>query len=55
MYSYDLAIGSGVDFKGVYDLRTKQMLGYKDAKDPFSPHLIDATDLDAPHVVALHW
>lgn len=45
-------IGSGVDFKGVYDLRTKQMLGYKDAKDPFSPHLIDASDLDAPHVVA---
>lgn len=45
-------IGSGVDFKGVYDLRSKQIMGYKDAKDPFSPHLIDATDLDAPHVVA---
>ncbi|HXH75242.1 MAG TPA: peptide chain release factor 3 [Bacteriovoracaceae bacterium] len=45
-------IGSGVDFKGVYDLRTKKIMGYRDAKDPFSPNLIDATDLDAPHVVA---
>src|SRR5690606_7800436 len=44
-------VGSGVDFKGVYDLRTKQILGYKDAKDPFSPVLVDARDLDAPHVV----
>jgi peptide chain release factor 3 len=44
-------IGSGVDFKGVYDLRSKKIMGYKDAKDPFSPHLIDATDLEAPHVV----
>lgn len=44
-------IGSGVDFKGVYDLRTKKIMGYKDAKDPFSPALIDASDLDAPHVV----
>jgi peptide chain release factor 3 len=45
-------IGSGVDFKGVYDLRTKKIMGYKDAKDPFSPSLIDASDLNAPHVVA---
>jgi peptide chain release factor 3 len=44
-------IGSGVDFKGVYDLRTKKIMGYKDAKDPFSPHLIDASDLNAQHVV----
>jgi peptide chain release factor 3 len=44
-------IGSGVDFKGVYDLRTKQILGYKDAKDPFSPNLVDASDLEAKHVL----
>lgn len=44
-------IGSGVDFKGVYDLRTKQILGYKDAKDPFSPVLVDASDLNAPEVI----
>jgi peptide chain release factor 3 len=43
-------IGSGVDFKGVYDRRSKKIMGYKDAKDPFSPVLVDATDLDAPHV-----
>lgn len=45
-------IGSGVDFKGVYDRRTKKIMGYKDAKDPFSPVLVDAADLDAPHVKA---
>jgi peptide chain release factor 3 len=45
-------IGSGVDFKGVYDLRTKKIMGYKNAENPFDPHLVDATDLDAPHVVA---
>lgn len=43
-------VGSGVDFKGVYDLRSKKIMGYKDAKDPFSPHLVDASDLDAPAV-----
>lgn len=43
-------IGSGVDFKGVYDLRTKQIMSFKDAKDPFKPIIIDASDLDAPQV-----
>lgn len=43
-------IGSGVDFKGVYDLRTKQIMSYKDAENPFDPKYIDGTDLDAPHV-----
>lgn len=43
-------IGSGVDFKGVYDLRSKKIMGYKDAKDPFSPHLVDGSDLTAPAV-----
>lgn len=38
-------VGSGVDFKGVYDLRTKKIISYKNAKDPFSPVLIDASDL----------
>lgn len=43
-------IGSGVDFKGVYDLRSKQILSFKNATDPFNPFVIDATDLNAPHV-----
>ncbi len=47
-------IGSGVDFKGVYDLRTKQIVSFKDGgkdiKDPFKPIIIDATDLDSPAV-----
>lgn len=45
-------IGSGVDFKGVYDLRTKQIRGFKGADNPFDPHLVDASDLDAPHILA---
>jgi peptide chain release factor 3 len=44
-------IGSGVDFKGVYDLRTKQIMSFKDAKDPFNPIIIDAADLDSPAVL----
>lgn len=39
-------VGSGVDFKGVYDFRTQKIFSYKDAKDPFSPTLIDASNLD---------
>lgn len=38
-------VGSGVDFKGVYDLHRKTIISYKNAKDPFSPVLIDASDL----------
>jgi peptide chain release factor 3 len=45
-------VGSGVDFKGVYDLRSKQIIGYKDAKDPFSPQLVDASNLDDPGLLS---
>jgi peptide chain release factor 3 len=41
-------VGNGVDFKGVYDFKTKQILSFKDSRDPFSPSYIDANDLDAP-------
>lgn len=44
-------IGSGVDFKGVYDLKSKQIMSFKNAKDPFNPIIIDATDLTSPHVL----
>lgn len=44
-------IGSGVDFKGVYDLRSKQIMSFKDAKDPFNPIVIDASDLQSSAVV----
>lgn len=43
-------VGSGVDFKGVYDLEKKQIRSFKDSLDPFSPTIIDAKDLNAPHV-----
>lgn len=41
-------VGNGVDFKGVYDFKTKQILSFKDSKDPFTPSFIDASDLDSP-------
>lgn len=44
-------IGSGVDFKGVYDLKTQTISNFKKSKDPFSPIMIDASDLDAVAVV----
>ncbi len=40
-------VGNGVDFKGVYDFKTKQILSFKDSKDPFSPSLIDASNLES--------
>ncbi len=43
-------IGSGVDFKGVYDLRRKSILSFKDAKDPFNPKIIEASDLHSKEV-----
>lgn len=44
-------IGSGVDFKGVYDLRTKKIMSFKNAKDPFNPIILDASDLNSPTVL----
>ncbi len=44
-------IGSGVDFKGVYDLRSKTIMSFKDATDPFNPKIIDASDLNASVVI----
>ena len=43
-------IGSGVEFKGVYDLRTSQIISFKDSDDPTTPTIIDATDLSSPAV-----
>jgi peptide chain release factor 3 len=40
-------VGNGVDFKGVYDFKTKQILSFKNSKDPFTPSFIDASDLDS--------
>ncbi len=38
-------IGSGVDFKGVYDLITKKIVTFKEGADPTNPEIIDASDL----------
>lgn len=44
-------IGDGVDFKGVYDLKTKLIRSFGDKKDPLNPTIIDASDLDTPEVL----
>ncbi len=44
-------IGSGVDFKGVYDINAKKICSFKDSNDPFSPSIIDASDLDSQEVL----
>ncbi|MCK5882933.1 MAG: peptide chain release factor 3 [Bacteriovoracaceae bacterium] len=44
-------VGDGVDFKGVYDRRTKSISSFKGAADPLHPTIIDASDLDAIHVI----
>jgi peptide chain release factor 3 len=43
-------VGSGVEFKGVYNLVHKNILSFKDSKDPFTPTIIDASNLDSPTV-----
>lgn len=45
-------VGSGVDFKGVYDLKAKTITSFKESKDPMSPYIIDATDFDSPELLA---
>ena len=44
-------IGSGVEFKGVYDLRDKKIRVFKEDQDPESPFIIDAEDLSSEEVV----
>lgn len=44
-------IGSGADFFGVYDLKTKKIRSFKGSKDPFTPLIIDASDLDSKELI----
>jgi peptide chain release factor 3 len=44
-------IGDGVDFKGVYDLRTEQIVSFKESRDPTNPTIIDASNLKDPGVL----
>jgi len=44
-------IGSGVEFKGVYDLRTKQIVSFEDVDNPLEPRVIDASNLDNDEVL----
>lgn len=46
-------IGSGVDFMGVYDLRTKTIRSFKESKDPQNPKSIDASNLDSEEITKL--
>lgn len=44
-------IGDGVKFKGVYDLRNQKITVFGEDNDPTEPEIIDATDLDSPHLI----
>lgn len=44
-------IGDGVNFKGVYDFKTKMIRSFGNKKDPMNPTIVDATDLDSPHIL----
>jgi peptide chain release factor 3 len=44
-------IGSGVEFKGIYDLRDKKIRIFEDAQDPENPVEINAENLDAKEVI----
>lgn len=44
-------IGDGVDFKGVYEFRTKQIRSFKGSKNPLEPKIIDASNLDSPELL----
>ena len=46
-------IGDGVDFKGVYDLRTKKIMTYTDLFDPQAPNIVDASNLESSEVLQL--
>jgi len=40
-------VGDGVDFKGVYDFRTKDIRSFKGQKNPLEPRIIDASNLES--------
>jgi peptide chain release factor 3 len=43
-------IGDGVNFKGVYDRLTKQIVSFSETNDPTNPLIIDAGDLNSESV-----
>lgn len=44
-------VGDGVDFKGVYDIRTKTIQVFEDKMDPTEPKILDASDLRSSEIM----
>ncbi|ATH07826.1 peptide chain release factor 3 [Halobacteriovorax marinus] len=44
-------VGSGVDFKGVYDIKTKTIRSFDEGNDPESEKILDASDLQSAEVL----
>ena len=44
-------VGSGVDFKGVYDIKSKTIRSFSEGNDPDNARIIDASDLRSAEVV----
>jgi peptide chain release factor 3 len=45
-------IGDGVEFKGVYDFKTKKIRSFSESNDPLKPNEIDASDIDSDEVIS---
>tara|TARA_R110002072_G_scaffold64203_9_gene159974 strand:+ start:16760 stop:18358 length:1599 start_codon:yes stop_codon:yes gene_type:complete len=45
-------VGDGVSFKGVYHIKNKKIMSFKEDNDPLNPKIWDASDLDNPELVA---
>jgi len=43
-------IGDGVNFKGVYDLKNKTIVSFRESNDPNDPIIVKADDLDSDEV-----
>lgn len=44
-------VGSGTDFKGVYDLKAKKIMLFKNHKDPNDPTIMDASNFEDPNLI----
>ena len=44
-------IGDGVNFKGVYDIKNKTIVSFRESNDPNDPIIIEAKDLDSKEVI----
>ena len=52
MCSNELAIGDGVNFKGIYSIADKKIIKFTPNKENFEIHTIDVENLSSPEVIS---